>query len=68
MQYLLAQGADPTLFDSVTLSSCLHYAALHGSAACIETLLRDETTFTDLAGELCTLREINIADSQGYHR
>ena len=64
---LLANGGNALLQDTVHSRTCLHYAAIHGHAACIDILLAD-TTFATRAGKTVLLREACMVDGRQMHR
>ena len=64
---LLAHGANALLQDTVHSRTCLHYAAIHGHAACIDILLSDGT-FASRAGETMLLRDARLVDGKELHR
>jgi hypothetical protein len=65
---LLRAGADPALFDSLSQSTCLHYAAKYGWPEVIDELLGDRTWVTAGDGRRVLLREAVMVDSQGSHK
>ncbi len=70
VEYLLSAGADATLSQGMgCLLTCLHYAAVYGSVACLHVILRDSTVVVDAKGREVTLREVQVRDaSGGYQR
>lgn len=64
---LLAHGADALLQDTVHSRTCLHYAAIHGHAACIDILL-SESAMVCRAGQATLLRDARLADGKQLHR
>ena len=67
MSLLLEHGANALLQDSVHSRTCLHYAAIHGHAACIDILLADNTMGTR-AGQTVLLREACMVDGRQMYR
>ena len=64
---LLAHGANALLQDTVHSRTCLHYAAIHGHAACIDILLSD-SAMVCRAGETTLLRDARLADGKQLNR
>ena len=65
--WLLQQGANPMLFDSIHSRVCLHYCALYGQAGCIDALFSDDAYVRMSAGP-ALLRNAHVLDSQGFHK
>ncbi|GAB4823470.1 hypothetical protein N2152v2_010516 [Parachlorella kessleri] len=66
---LLRAGADPTLFDSLSQSTCLHYAARYGWPDVVDELLGDGSWAVSPGdGRRVHLREAVLVDSQGSHK
>ena len=66
---LLRAGADPTLFDSLSQSTCLHYAARYGWPEVVDELLGDGSWAVSPGdGRRVHLREAVLVDSQGSHK
>lgn len=67
VSWLLQQGANPMLFDSIHSRVCLHYASLYGQADCVAALFADDA-YVNLSAGPALLRNAHVLDSQGFHR
>lgn len=65
--WLLQQGANPMLFDSIHSRVCLHYAALYGAPQCIDALFAEDA-FVSMSAGPALLRNAHVLDSQGFHK